>query len=171
MRVITLSLVLFAAVSCASSPKPPVATGPGATQPESKAEPSAQPSGSAVAIHIDPSIQKACGIDHSKAWFDFDSADLKQKDIPVLDAVAACFDSGPLKGKAVLLVGHADPRGEFEYNMLLGERRAGSVKEYVVDRGLSGAKITTSSRGEMDARGTDEPTWAEDRRVDVRLAN
>ena len=171
MRAIDILLVLFAAASCASSQKPPVATGPGAKQLDAKAERPEPQSGSAVAIHIDPSIRKACGIDHSKTWFDFDSADLRQKDIPVLNAVAVCFDSGPLKNKALLLVGHADPRGESEYNMLLGDRRAGSVKGYVVDRGLSDTKVMTSSRGEMDARGTDEPTWAEDRRVDVRLAN
>jgi hypothetical protein len=32
-------------------------------------------------------------------------------------------------------------------------------------------QATTSSRGEMDAKGSDERSWAEDRRVDILLAN
>lgn len=162
---------LFAAAACASPQKPPVATGPAASSPRASAELGKPAPDSAVAIRIDESIRKSCGIQDSDAWFDYDSADLKKRDLPVLNAVAQCFSGGPLSGRALLLVGHADPRGEFEYNMLLGERRDGSVKSYVLERGLPDANVSTSSRGEMDARGTDEAGWAQDRRVDVRLAN
>jgi peptidoglycan-associated lipoprotein len=69
------------------------------------------------------------------------------------------------------LVGHADPRGEPEYNMVLGGRRSDNVKSYLVRKGLPDAQAETTSRGEMDAVGTDDTTWAEDRRVDIALAN
>jgi peptidoglycan-associated lipoprotein len=68
------------------------------------------------------------------------------------------------------LVGHCDPRGDAEYNMVLGDHRAHSVKNYIEQRGLPPSRIQTSSRGEMDAVGYNDATWALDRRVDVMLA-
>jgi peptidoglycan-associated lipoprotein len=67
------------------------------------------------------------------------------------------------------LVGHADPRGEDEYNMVLGGRRADNIKNAIVTAGMSGAKVDSTSRGEMDASGTDEAGWSNDRRVDIML--
>jgi peptidoglycan-associated lipoprotein len=69
------------------------------------------------------------------------------------------------------LVGHADPRGEEEYNMVLGGKRADNVKHFLTGVGLPDAQAMTTSRGEMDATGTDESSWAKDRRVDVVLAS
>jgi peptidoglycan-associated lipoprotein len=69
------------------------------------------------------------------------------------------------------LVGHADPRGEAEYNLSLGGLRADGVKSAIVSARLDQRQITTTSRGELDARGTDEASWQQDRRVDVLLVN
>ena len=69
------------------------------------------------------------------------------------------------------LAGHADPRGEPEYNMVLGGKRAENVKGFIAKKGMNGDKISTTSRGEMDATGTDEATWTKDRRVDVVLGD
>jgi peptidoglycan-associated lipoprotein len=67
------------------------------------------------------------------------------------------------------LVGHADPRGDEEYNLVLGGRRSDAVKGYMTRAGLQDAQAQTTSRGEMDAEGTDESSWSNDRRVDVVL--
>jgi peptidoglycan-associated lipoprotein len=69
------------------------------------------------------------------------------------------------------LIGRADPRGDSEYNMVLGGRRASSVATTLEQLGMSSQKISSTSRGEMDATGTDEATWAKDRRVDVLLGS
>jgi peptidoglycan-associated lipoprotein len=69
------------------------------------------------------------------------------------------------------LVGHADPRGDEEYNMSLGNRRADNVKSAIVGAGLSASQVATTSRGEMDATGTDDASWEKDRRVDVLLGS
>jgi peptidoglycan-associated lipoprotein len=69
------------------------------------------------------------------------------------------------------LVGHADPRGDEEYNRVLGQRRADSVKGAIATAGLDSAKMETTSRGEDDASGTDDNGWAKDRRVDVMLGS
>jgi peptidoglycan-associated lipoprotein len=86
-----------------------------------------------------------------------------------LDQVTACFSTGPLKGRTLKLVGHADPRGGSDYNMTLGQSRADSVAGYMLGHGMDRSKTESTSRGAIDATGTDEPTWARDRRVDLMV--
>ena len=109
-------------------------------------------------------------ISDSDAFFAFDSPTFASRS-PRSRTLATCFSTGPLKGREMRLVGHADPRGEPEYNMVLGGRRADNVKGFIVQKGLETGKVNTTSRGEMDATGTDEATWSRDRRVDVVLGD
>jgi peptidoglycan-associated lipoprotein len=120
-------------------------------------------------IRIAEEIKKACGLSDDEAHFAYDSDQVRDQDKAILKKLADCFTTGPLKGRQMRLVGHADPRGEDEYNMVLGGRRADNVKNAIVTAGMSGAKVDSSSRGEMDASGTDEAGWTEDRRVDIML--
>ena len=119
-------------------------------------------------LHLSETIAQACKLAKPDATphFDFDSANLPDGDRELLSAFARCLE-GPLKGKTVLLVGRADARGESEYNMGLGEARSNVVKRYLVDLGVSAPRVTASSRGEIDATGTDESSMANDRRVDI----
>ena len=55
--------------------------------------------------------------------------------------------------------------------MSLGESRAESVRRYLHDLGVQAERLRATSRGEIDATGTDEGSWARDRRVDIDLAN
>lgn len=121
-------------------------------------------------INIDKSIQEACGISNSDAHFAFDEASIQSRDTAVLDQLAECFSTGALTGEQMRLVGHTDNRGDEEYNFVLGERRANAVRVYLVSVGASGTQISTTSRGELEATGSDEAGWAEDRRVDIILA-
>jgi peptidoglycan-associated lipoprotein len=105
-----------------------------------------------------------------EAYFMYDSSTLGSKVQPSLDKIAKCFIDGPLAGRQIALVGHADPRGDDDYNMLLGERRAQTVDRALVSRNLASSRISTTSRGEMDAIGTDETSWALDRKVQMELA-
>ena len=122
----------------------------------------------AGSIHIDDRIVKACG-DLPVAHFAFDSAAINGDAASALGAVARCFDSGPLKGKSMKLVGHADPRGEAGYNLALGQDRATSVASFLENRGVGADRVSTMSKGEMDATGTDEAGWARDRKVEIFL--
>jgi peptidoglycan-associated lipoprotein len=101
--------------------------------------------------------------------FDYESPDLRGEARQTLDRLAQCLTKGTLKGSQVLLTGHCDSRGEQEFNMSLGDNRAEAVKAYLVGLGVSGDQIRTSSRGELDASGTDEAGWAIDRRVDIEV--
>jgi peptidoglycan-associated lipoprotein len=68
--------------------------------------------------------------------FDFDSDALTPGEKNVLEAVAKCLTTGPLKGKDVNLIGRADPRGETEYNMTLGAKRARQVHQFLAALGV-----------------------------------
>lgn len=66
----------------------------------------------------------------------------------------------------VTIEGHADERGTNEYNLALGERRAESAKNFLVDLGIAPSRMTTISYGEerpIDPRSNEE-AWAKNRR-------
>jgi peptidoglycan-associated lipoprotein len=134
-------------------------------------EPLKADDGSKAQLNIAPDIRRLCGISEAEALFDFDSSKVRPGDHPVLDKLVTCFTTGPLAGKTMRLVGHADPRGDDEYNLALGGRRSSNVKNYLVNLKLPDGQAETTSRGEMDSSGTDEGGWAKDRRVDIVLAN
>jgi peptidoglycan-associated lipoprotein len=169
--VIGASLASFA--GCGSDQPPPkapqAAVAAPAPPPTNHLPPTAPDSPTASAVRISDEIAKACGISEPDAYFAFDSAHLRADDAKVIDQVVTCFTTGPLKGRVLKLVGHADPRGGSDYNITLGQSRADSVAGYMVGHGMNKAKTESTSRGAMDATGTDEPTWARDRRVDIML--
>jgi peptidoglycan-associated lipoprotein len=142
----------------------PVATASTPRLPEK-----APDSPTASAVRISDEIVQACGISAPDAYFAFDSDHVRKDDARVLEQVTTCFSTGPLKGRTLKLVGHADPRGGSDYNVTLGQKRADSVDEYILGRGMDKTRTESTSRGAMDATGTDEPSWARDRRVDVML--
>ena len=78
-------------------------------------------------------------------------------------------DAGPMqqaKG-SVVVQGYTDERGTWEYNLALGERRAASVKSYLVNLGVPGSQLRTVSYGEADpaVAGNNESAWRFNRRV------
>jgi hypothetical protein len=101
--------------------------------------------------------------------FDYESPELSAQSKETLQRLVKCISTGSLKGAKVLLTGHCDARGEYEFNMGLGAQRAENVKTFIVGLGLPVGKIQTSSRGKLDAAGADEAGWANDRRVDIEV--
>ncbi len=175
-RVASLTLLsaLVTVIGCSSKPPaqtPDVVAEPAPVVSEGPVTPAhvSPDSPTATAVQIDDAILKACGMAAPQAYFAFDSADLRPGDAKPLEEVAQCFISGPLAGRSLRLVGHADPRGEAEYNMVLAQSRADRVGAFLQSRGLDASRISSSSRGAMDATGTDEASWARDRRVDLML--
>lgn len=128
LSTVPLLAPLLVATACASS-RPAIAPqAPMATTADAKSNvPNPVPTSGTIAVSAD--IRAACGISDEDAYFTFDSAALENKDISPLDAIARCFTVGPLKGRGMRLVGHADPRGSSEYNLVLGQRRADSVED------------------------------------------
>jgi peptidoglycan-associated lipoprotein len=172
--LVVLALSLPLSVGCAANkPSSPPAAAP--TQaaalplPPAPADDGIQTGG----LHISEAIVRACGLKKAPAppMFDFDSATLAEQDRMVLADVARCFSEGPMRGQSMSLIGRADPRGEDEYNMALGETRADTVERYLRDLGVAQERVSATSRGKIDAMGRDEDGWAKDRRVDIELAS
>jgi peptidoglycan-associated lipoprotein len=167
--IIATGTLMVSVVACAAEPPVPRSPVEERAAVEMPADGARAPTRSVVSIA--PEIRKACGIAEADAHFAFDSARVEASEHATLGKLVTCFTSGPLAKREMRLVGHADPRGEDEYNVALGGMRADGIKNFLVERGLSGEQVATTSRGEMDAKGTGEDSWAEDRRVDIRLAN
>jgi peptidoglycan-associated lipoprotein len=173
-HVAPVALVAALSAACGGDKKPPatVATTPVATTPPPTTT-GAPGKSEQMAVNVDDDIIKACNLKFENIEdapkFEYDQETLTPGEKNVLEAIAKCLTTGPLKGRAVDLVGRADPRGETEYNMTLGAKRARSVHSFLGGLGVPGDKLRDTSRGELDAKGTDEEGWRKDRRVDVRL--
>jgi peptidoglycan-associated lipoprotein len=172
MRQLALSIVVLFLAGCASKP-PPQAAPPANPAPEAP-PPAAAASGPGSEttqsnVSISEDIRKACGLAYSETFFAYDSSMVRSQDRTILKKLAECFSTGPLKGKQMRVVGHADSRGDADYNYVLGQRRADNVKAGIVAEGMKAEGIGTTSRGENDAVGTDEAGWGKDRRVDIVL--
>jgi peptidoglycan-associated lipoprotein len=152
----------------AESPKPEPTAAASVSAPSKDTVPN---SPTASAIKIDDAILSKCGIPAPEAYFAFDSSKLQDTDSTPLTKVASCFGKGPLKGRQLKLIGHADPRGDSDYNFMLGQARADSVAHFLLLQGMPKSNEQTTSRGALDARGSDEATWAHDRRVDLMLGD
>lgn len=124
-------------------------------------------------VNVGKSVRDACGIDDTEKApkFDFDSANLSSADRTVLQKVSDCATNGKLRGKTLMLIGRADPRGTEDHNRELGEVRAESVRDCLVANGVDRTRIDIASAGSSGAVGVDESTWAKDRRVDIEVAN
>ncbi len=124
------------------------------------------------AVRVSPELAAACAIPDERAEqprFDFDSARLHERGERIVRGVAACLMTGPLGDAEITIVGHTDPRGSARYNEQLGLYRAEAVRLALVALGVPPERLHLQSRGEADARGTDESTWQLDRVVEIRV--
>lgn len=184
-KVVAVVALSIAAAACSKDTvKPPVAaTPPPAPRAVAKVE---QPKvdephvAEAVTnlIGLDSEILRVCNLHVDQTavkdeapHFDFDESALSGQDTSVLQQVARCLTSGPLAGRHLQLIGRADSRGPIEYNFVLGASRASTVGKYLEQQGVQAMRMNETSRGELDAKGTDDATMREDRRVDIMLGS
>ena len=107
-------------------------------------------------------------IDLGTIYFDFDKSSIREDARSVLRANAEGLLAS---GAEVIIGGNTDDRGDAEYNLALGERRANSVKKYLVNLGVPDAQMRTISYGESKpaALGNNEEAWQWNRRADFQL--
>ncbi|MDN3526452.1 peptidoglycan-associated lipoprotein Pal [Halomonas sabkhae] len=98
-------------------------------------------------------------------YFAFDSDSIRSEFQSVLNAHASFLRNN--SNASVVLQGHTDERGTREYNLALGERRAGAVEEFLSVQGVSPSQVEVVSYGEERpaARGSNEEAYAQNRRV------
>ena len=99
-----------------------------------------------------------------RVFFDYDSYNIRADQRGTVEALAAWLDTHP--SVTLTIEGHADERGTREYNLALGERRANSVRDYLVALGINPARLSTVSYGEERPAvlGSSESAWAQNRR-------
>ncbi len=84
-----------------------------------------------------------------KIYFDYNKADLRNDHIAILDRAVSSLQKNP--NASILITGNCDARGSEEYNMKLGTKRSDTVKEYMLNKGISEDRIKIVSRGKLDA--------------------
>lgn len=169
---------LIGIAACGKAAKKQSIPTPAAAPPTAEATPVKQETASIPAspnVAVSDELAKKCSLKFANTEaapkFGYDASELLPADRDLLDQIAQCLIKGPLDGKNVQLVGHTDPRGTDEYNLGLGTRRADTVRSYLQRLGVPAARISPTTRGEVDASGKDEPGWQRDRRVDLQLMN
>ncbi len=101
--------------------------------------------------------------------FDFDKAAIRPADAKVVDSDARWLKANP--PYEIVIGGYADQRGNKEYNVKLAKRRAMSVKNGLVARGIDRDRIALVSYGkarpECHAKVKTDACWARNRRADI----
>jgi peptidoglycan-associated lipoprotein len=171
MRTLSLSVLATATLAlaaCASNPPPEppptptasntttVTTPPVVTPPQPpRANP---PAGPAAGSKADFAVKAT-----DRVYFDYDAYNLDSDDQRSLASQVAWLKQFP--STRVEVQGHADERGTRDYNIALGERRAQSVKSYLVAQGIAENRIQTISFGKdkpLDP-GSNEAAWSRNR--------
>lgn len=165
-KIMRLALVFAATASmaaCASKPKPQPGPVPGPTTQAPEAPVVPGPPGDVGQAAVPGSEQDFVINVGDRVYFDFDSYDIRNDAGPVLDAQAAWLNRYP--SVRVRIEGNADERGTREYNLALGARRANSVRDYLVARGVSASRISTISYGKEQPidPGTTEEAYQRNR--------
>lgn len=104
-------------------------------------------------------------------YFEFDQYALSPEGRVVIERQAALLTESP--SVAVRINGHTDERGTREYNLALGDRRANSVKDYLVALGVEPSRISTVSYGEERPAvvGSTDSVWARNRRAVTEITS
>ncbi len=113
------------------------------------------------------SLDTASG--NSVAYFGYDRYDLSSDARAALQAQAAWLQTHA--AVKITVEGHCDERGTREYNLALGDRRANSVKNYLVALGVDPSRIHTVSYGKERpvVTGSGEASWSKNRRSYTRV--
>ena len=181
MRAPTLLLVLATAgfaAACGGKPKP--------EQPAPEPTPAPAPAPAPAPVDDSDARRRAAEEAARKAAevanavkadlaaminFDYDQATVRPADQAMLDRKAQILVANP--NVKVRISGHADERGSDEYNLALGNRRAGAAKRYLENKGVDGSRLDVISYGEERPLnpGSDETAFAQNRRDEFEVTS
>jgi outer membrane protein OmpA-like peptidoglycan-associated protein len=100
--------------------------------------------------------------------FDYNSADISAKSLTSVQALGRALSNPDLKGSTFVVAGHTDAAGGESYNQDLSERRADSIKRYLVDKfGIAGTDLVTVGYGKTKLKDPANPLAEVNRRVQV----
>jgi peptidoglycan-associated lipoprotein len=101
----------------------------------------------------------------NRLFFSLDSAEVTADAARTAERLVALLRTYP--ELTLMLEGHADERGTRDYNLALGQRRADSIREYMLALGTDPARLATVSWGKErpTVLGANETAWSQNRRV------
>lgn len=162
MRVLLSILVLtmFSFYGCATKKT-------GTTEAVTETVPSVndQPANQGIVFDLNTDSDSGKAGPFQSVYFDYESHALSSGTKATLDANAEVLKT--FKNLEVQIEGHCDERGGVQFNLALGDRRAKSVRDYLVALGIDAKRITTISFGKERpvAFGHDDLSWGKNRRA------
>jgi outer membrane protein OmpA-like peptidoglycan-associated protein len=100
--------------------------------------------------------------------FDYNSANISNRSLPSVQALGRALSNPELKGSTFVVAGHTDAVGSDSYNQDLSERRADSIKRYLVDKfAIAGSDLVTVGYGKTKLKDPANPLSEVNRRVQV----
>ena len=117
----------------------------------------------------DPNYTRCTDVDFAPVYFAFDASNLKDSELAKIEAVAQHLQANPTR--VVMVEGNCDERGSNEYNLTLGELRAGAVRDYLLRLGIAAERVQTKSYGEEKpaVAGSGESVWSKNRRGEFAI--
>ena len=169
IKLFTSALLVFFLAACSTTPKD-TADSSGSGSSSSSSDVSSSEEGtitetSPEIASITPGSQEDLIVNvGDRVFFNYDSSDLDSDAQELLQDQVAWLKQ--YSDVSVIVEGHCDERGTREYNLALGEKRAQSVKNYLISLGISSDRISTISYGKERPAvvGSNDGAWAQNRR-------
>ncbi len=164
MKFLTLIAVAGLLVACSESEKSAPTTGAGSLASTSPAGDASGVTSEAVPGPTAGSQEDLLVNVGDRVFFGYDRSDLSPTSQQTIETLAAWLGTYPQVRLTV--EGHADERGTRDYNLALGERRASSVRDYLIALGVDPNRVSTISYGKERPAvlGSNEEAWAQNRR-------
>ena len=163
IKLFTGALLVFFLAACSTTPKDTAdSSGSGSTSTSSDVSSSAETTESAS---IEPGSQEDLIVNvGDRVFFNYDSSELDTDAQELLQDQVAWLKQ--YSDVSIIIEGHCDERGTREYNLALGEKRAQSVKNYIINLGISADRVSTISYGKERPAvvGSNDGAWAQNRR-------
>ena len=169
IKLFTSALLVFFLAACSTTPKD-TADSSGSGSSSSSSDVSSNEEGTIIesspeSASITPGSQEDLIVNvGDRVFFNYDSSDLDSDAQELLQDQVAWLKQ--YSDTSVIVEGHCDERGTREYNLALGEKRAQSVKNYLISLGISSDRISTISYGKERPAvvGSNDGAWAQNRR-------
>jgi outer membrane protein OmpA-like peptidoglycan-associated protein len=100
--------------------------------------------------------------------FEVNSAQLQPQAAAQLEQLGAALKSASLGRSRFQIGGHTDSSGDPDYNRRLSERRADTVRKYLISHGVDAARLEATGFGKDRPLTPEDPTNAVNRRVEIR---
>ena len=170
IKLLTGATLVFFLAACSTTPKDTADSSGSGSSSSSDASSSSSDS-SSDSVNIEPGSQEDLIVNvGDRVFFNYDSSELDGDAQELLQDQVAWLKQ--YSNVSIIVEGHCDERGTREYNLALGEKRAQSVKNYLISLGISSDRVSTISYGKERPAviGSNDGAWAQNRRS-VTLVN